>query len=156
MSTSSVSRLARALQAQALRTQRHHAKEPLRGLVRSAVPLKVEVANNVVLEDEHLTLSQSVARYHQRYGLAAGDSLIVQPVGRSEFVAVAVIATASGRGGMDVSYVDATGEYIGGGDLQDGVVVGSSASGSVQGTPLVARVPFYDSAGNIVGYVPII
>ena len=157
MSAEAVSRLARAMHDASRRSARHHSKESLRGTVLAVRPLRVEVAAGIVLDDESLTLSQSVAKYHLDYGLAIGDSLVVQPIGRSEFVAVSVVAVATGRGGLGKKSTP-SGGTIGGGALVGGTLLGDgvTVTGSVAGTPLVALVPFYDADGTIVGHVPII
>lgn len=133
-----IERLAGAVRKHGERQLRFHAKEPQLAVVRRLTPLQVElVSANLVLDDEDLTLTQSVRRYESNYGLKVGDTVVVQPVSSGEWVVSSVVSDKSTFQGADTTAA-----------MSPGTIPAD--------TPIVGTVPFRDANGNVVGRIPLL
>jgi hypothetical protein len=129
-----------ALTAHSRRNIRYHVKQPLFAVVLRLNPLQVEFTESrLVLDDDDLTIAQSVRKYDLDHGLKVGDTVLVQPVGDGDYVIVAVVSEKHAFEGSDTS-----------------PVLGAGTIGGGSGTAIVGTVPFRDASGAIIGRLPLL
>lgn len=137
MSRQARTKLARAMRAS---TQKHTAamlQYQGYAIVRSADPLQVELQDRgLVLGEDELVVSQWVRFYDYQHNLEVGDTLLVTQMRNGDFLAHDVISTQKIERGLDP-------------DNDSGVAFSSRNGG------IVARVPYLDDDGGIIGYVAV-
>jgi hypothetical protein len=134
---SSRTRLGRSIRSHARKhvEQGEHATHY--GIVRQVAPLHVELTGRgLLLEEDHLIVSQWVRRYGYDFGLNVGDTVLVSHMPNDDFVVHDVVSTAKIETGLDD-------------DTRTAVSL-DSRNGEI-----VAKVPYLLENGTRLGYVPV-
>lgn len=115
-------------------------------VVRQVSPLQVELeGRRLLLDEDHLTVTQWVRRYGYDYGLTVGDTVLVSHMQNDDFVVHDVVSTAKVENGLDLGTITASADPA-------WTVAGGAATPDRH---IIKKVPLLDSTGNVLGYVPV-
>lgn len=127
---------------------------PKYGIVLGLDPFTVELAEHrIQLTDDDLVLTQSARRYSLDHGIKVGDVVVVTQMGNGDWVLSEIVSDKTTFAGPDMTTVPPDGR-----EFDTYVFHAGTSDASLTGgtTTIIALVPFRDSGGVIVGYIPLI
>jgi hypothetical protein len=131
------SRLARSIRAHVNRKLSSDVREVHYADVRSTNPLQVELqGRRLVLDEDHLVVTQWVRQYDYQHGLQVGDTVVVSHMSNDDFLVHDVVSTNKMEAGAD--------------EGTRATVSLTSRNGHIVGT-----VPYLGDDGTVIGYLPL-
>lgn len=147
VSRSARGRLARAVRGHAEKHVAQGRRDALYGVVRQVSPLQIELeGHRLILNEDHLVVTQWVRRYGYDFGLAVGDTVLVAHMPNDDFVVHDVVGTGKVENGLDLGNIVASAD----------VTLTDPQGGAItQNHHVTKKVPFLDMDGATIGYVAI-